>query len=257
MATEPKIFTKNYVNSDDTLSATSGNGSIANICDRDTTSQWVSSGANSDSTDVAITVVFYEGTTAVNRVIDSFLMINHNIKDADLYYYDGATYQLWYSFTNLSATTTFQTLTSQTTSQIQLILHSTQTANQEKAIGELNLMNLVLDFGQDLYTYMVPFRQLTKDVQLGEGSLARGNIRWTYNRIEKYECNWSIILMTNTLLNALLNIKNAGVPFLWYPESISRPDEIWYVHWWGPRNTQYTNYVKGAGNTISATFKEV
>lgn len=257
MATEPKIFTKNYVNADDLFVVSSGAGSWANAYDRDTVSQWVSSGANSDATDVTITMTFYEGTAAVSRTIDSLLLINSNVKAFDIYYYDGATFQLWHSFTGLAAAQTFFSLSSQTTTQVQIILHTTQVANQEKTIGELNLMALLLDFGQDLYTYKVNFRQLVKDLPLGDGSLKRAVIRWTYNRIEKYEATWSLELATDALKTALLAIKQLGTPFLWYPESITHPDEIWYVHWYDPRSYDYTSYVKSAGNNLQASFKEV
>jgi hypothetical protein len=184
-------------------------------------------------------------------------MINHNVKAFDLYYWDGAAYQTWHSFTGLASSTTFFTLSSQTTSQAKLVLHTTQTANQEKAIGELNLMALQLDLGQDLYTYKVTFRQRVKDLPLGDGSLKRGIIRWTYNRIEKYEAQWSLILATDTLKSSLYAIKQSGIPFLWYPESVTHPDEIWYVHWYDPKQYDYTSFVKSAGNNIQAAFKEV
>lgn len=257
MATEPKIYTKNYVNSDDTITVDSGSGSIANIYDRDIDSQWASSGANNDAVDVTMIITFYEGSAAVSRTIDTLLMLNHNIKAFDVYYWDGAAYQLWHSFTGQAATYTFFSLSSQTTSIVKIVFHTTQSANQEKKVGELNLMALQVDFGQDLYTYQVQFRQRVKDVPLGDGSLKRGVIRWTYNRIEKYEATWSLILATDALLASLLSIKQAGLPFLWYPESVSRPTEIWYVHWYDPRQYQYTSFVKGAGDTIQAQFKEV
>lgn len=257
MATEPKIFTKNYVNSDDTFSVSSGSGSWSNAYDRDTLSQWVSSGANSDASDVTITITFYEGSVAATRTIDSLLMINHNIKAFDLYYWNGSAFTLWQSFTGLASSTLFQSLSSQSTTAVQLILHTTQVANQEKAIGEFNLMALLLDLGVDLYTYKVAFRQRVKDLAMGDGSLKRGIIRWTYNRIEKYEATWSLHLITDAQRNSLLTIKQLGTPFLWYPESISRPDEIWYVHWYDPRDYQYSSYVKSAGNEFQASFKEV
>lgn len=257
MATEPKIYTKNYVNSDDVFTVSSGSAAWSSAYDRDTLSQWISSGANSDATDVTITMTFYEGTAAVSRTIDSLLMINHNIKAFDIYYWDGAAYQLWHSFTGLASSTTFYSLSSQTTTAVQIILHTTQTPNQEKAIGELNLMALLLDLGVDLYTYKIQFRQRVKDLPLGDGSLKRAIIRWTYNRIEKYECTWSLILITEAQRNSLLTIKQLGTPFLWYPESITRPDEIWYVHWYDPRTYDYSSFVKSAGNNFSAMFKEV
>lgn len=257
MATEPKIFTKNYVSADDVITVSSGQAAFPSAYDRDKDSQWLSSGANSDATDVTITITFYEGTTAVNRAIDSILLINHNIKAFDLYYWNGSSFVLWQSFTGLASGTTFQTLSSQTISQVQLILHTTQVANQEKAIGELNLMALQLDFGQDLYTYKVAFRQRVKDLPMGDGSLQRGVIRWSYNRIEKYEATWSLILATDALKTSLLAIKQAGIPFMWYPESVTHPDEIWYCHWYDPRNYDYTSFVKSAGNNLQAMFKEV
>jgi hypothetical protein len=78
---EPKIYTKNYVNSDDTFVVTSGAGIIANAYDRDKVSQWASIGANSDSTPVTIEVDFFEATVAASRTFDTIMLINHNLKN--------------------------------------------------------------------------------------------------------------------------------------------------------------------------------
>ncbi len=217
----------------------------------------MSSGANSDLTDVTLTITFYEGSQAASRTIDSLLMINHNVKAFDVYYWNGSAFVLWHSFTGLAASYTFYSLSSQTTSKVQIIFHTTQVANQEKAVGELNMMALLLDWGQDLTSYNVQFRQYVKDLMMGDGTLQRAVVRWTYNRIEKYECQWGLNLATDALLASLLAIKALGIPFLWYPESISRPSEIWYVHWYDPRQYNYSSFVKSAGNLIQAMFKEV
>ena len=81
MATEPYIYSKNYINTvdSDVFSVSSGAASISNACERDNISKYSSSGANSDATPVTIQVTFYEGTVAANRTIDTFLLVNQNL----------------------------------------------------------------------------------------------------------------------------------------------------------------------------------
>lgn len=254
---EPKIYTKNYVNSDDLFTATHGSGSIGNIYDRDNASQWITSSANNDSTTVQIDVTFYEGTTAINRTIDTLILLNHNLKNFVLYYWDGSTFQTWLTVTAEASANSVKSLSSQTISKIRLEMTLTQTTNAEKAIGELVLCALQLDLGVDLDEYDVTYRQKIKPLQLGDGTMQQVLIYWAPNRTEKYEAKIKMRMVPEALFNSLKAIKETGIPFLWYPESLQRPSEIWYVHWTNTWRFRYTDKFKNAGYDLDFELKEI
>lgn len=254
---EPRIYTKNYVNGDNLFSVTSGSGSIVNIYDRDNASQWISSGAALDATTVQIDVTFYEGVTAINRAIDTLILLNHNIKNFVLYYWDGTTYQTWLTKTSETTTNTVYSLSTQTISKIRFEMTLTQTTNVEKAIGELILCTLQLDLGVDLDEYDVSFRQKVKPLLLGDGSFQQMLVYWSPNRTEKYEAKIKMRLVPTALLASLQAIKETGNPFLWYPESSQRPSEIWLVHWANPWRYRYSDKYKNVGYDLEFDLKEI
>lgn len=255
---EPKIYTKNYVNTDDTFTVSSGAAAISNIYDRDKVSQWGSSGANSDSTTVTIEVAFFEKTTAVSRTIDTLLLLNHNLAAFTVYYWDGTTYQSWATGTAAAAgANNLISLSSQTTSKVKLTMLTTNPSNAEKAIGEFILCALQLDIGLDPVSYKVQYRQKIKQITLGDGSLHQASVFWTANRSEKYEAKVNFENLPAATRDLLAAIKEAAQPFLWYPESITKPDDIFLVNWYAPYAWDYNSLYKGAGVNIGLDLREV
>jgi hypothetical protein len=269
-APEPILYTKNYVTVDDTYAVSSGAANIGYVYDRDNSAQWQSSGANSDATSVTIQITFYEKSVAVSRVFDTLALINHNIKNYTVAWWTGSA---WTTFITQTADTSqslsrnvstygntptaLASFSSVTTSQILLTLNTTQTPNQEKAIGELICCNQQLNVGLDLLTYDLAFRQKVKDNLMGDGSLTRAVVLWTLNRYEKYEAKATFNFVSDSLLASFMSIKNQGLPVLWYPEALQRPDEFWLVHLHNPRMYKYMVAYKGAGNILSLDLKEV
>src|SRR3990172_1670304 len=79
----PIIFTKNYVNEDDTFTFSSGAASERYLFDWDKASVWESVGSD-DTVTETVAVRFFEGAQAVQRTFDSILLLNHNLKDFDV-----------------------------------------------------------------------------------------------------------------------------------------------------------------------------
>lgn len=270
MATEPIIYTKNYVNADNNFGAGSNLPNVPYIYDRDNSTQWQSVGFNSDSTGVAIYTNFYEKSVAVSRTIDTVALINHNLKNYQVQYWNGSSLVTFINQTadtsqslarNVSTygntPTALASFSPITTTTIQLVMNSTQTPNQEKALGELIVCNQQLNFSLDLLTLDVQFRQKVKDNLMGDGSLTRAVVPWTLNRYEKYEAKASFEFIPDTTLTSFMAIKNQGLPVLWYPESLSRPDEFWLVHLYNARTYKYMTKYKGAGSILTLDIKEV
>jgi hypothetical protein len=254
---EPKIYTKNYVNADDTFTVSHGSSSITNAYDRDKQTQYVSSGANSDGTTVTIEIVFKEGSVAVNRTIDRLILINHNLADYTLYYWDGSAWVEWLEVDNESDTNSVKTLASQTTSKVKLELEQTIVADAEKAIGEIVLCALQIDIGQDLKRYRVTWPENVANLKLGDGSVQRQIKRFTANRYEKYHADVSFDLLPVATIDAIFTIRKAGNPFLWHPESSTRPDELYYVDWDGDYRYEYASDYKTAGFRLDFSVAEV
>lgn len=254
---EPIIYTKNYVNADDTFSISSGSPAWANAFNRDKDSYWASSGANSDLTSVQIDITFYEGETAIARAIDRLILINHNLKDFIVYYWDGSTYQTWLTVTGEAVENSIITLPTQTTLKARIIATATQVADAEKTLAECIFCEEQLDVGMDMLSYDVNFREKSKTLMMGDGSIQRVLVYWSPRRTGKYEAKVKFHMIDEDTLNSLIAIKEAGLPFLWYPESEAQPDLIYLVHWSNPLKWKYSSPYKSAGFDLEMDLKEV
>ncbi len=254
---EPIILTKNYINGDDQFTISHGSGAWANVYNRDPDSIWVSSGADDDLTPVQMDITFYEGETAIDRVIDRLILVNHNLKDFVIYYWDGSTYQTWLTVTGEMTTTTVIELSEQTTAKVRIVATATQTVDAEKSIAEAILCKETLDIGLDMQNYDVLYREKAKSLMMGDGSLQRIQVYWSPHRTAKYEAKVRFHMLTEAQRDSLIAIKERGLPFLWYPESETIPDGIFYVHWTNPLKWKYSSSYKAAGFDLDMDLKEV
>lgn len=254
---EPKIYTKNYVSADCTINLSHTPSSFPNAYDRDKESQWVTSGANDDATLVSVEVIFKEGSVQVQRTIDRLMLINHNWKDFTVYYHDGADYQTWQAVTGETDSTTILTLASHTTGQIKIEVTATQTADAEKAIGELIACALQSDIGRDMVSYEVVYNSNATALRMGDGGVQQQYKRFSPNRFEKYEARVAFEFIAESKLEELYGIKKEGQPFLWQPESVSRPDEVFLVNWLDTWKYKYLSTNKGAGFRLEFTITEL
>lgn len=255
---EPKFMDKNYVNEDDLITVSHGNGSKQYLFDRDNVSTWLTSGANDDATEVSIIVEFYEGELAVERDIDRALFINHNLKNYVLEYWDGAAWVELASDTTEDQDVTFLSFTEVTTTKIRLTATETQVADAEKFIGELIVTAELLALAREVEpNYEVRGREQMFEQVMGDGTIRRAVTRWAQNRVQRYEASGAFSFVSEADRADLKDIRDNGDPFLWYPESISRPDEIFYVHWTTPWTERYVTSYKGAGSEIPFKFVEV
>jgi len=254
---EPRIFTKNYVNSDDVITVSHGNGSKSNLYDFDRQSKWMTSGANDDDTLASIEVAFYEGSVVATRTIDRLMLLGHNLKTWTAYYWDGSAWQTWASETTDAAADTIKSCTSRATTKIKIECTATQVVDAEKYIGELIVCALTLDIGSDWESYNPKGRERSKEIVLGDGSIHKMTTRFTQYRTQKYEADVVFNFIAEATRDLLKAIREAGEPFLWQPESTTRPAEVYYVHWTTTWDEDYPTPVKSSGNKIQMHLKEV
>jgi hypothetical protein len=258
MTVEPIIYTRNYVDGYCSIAVTSNSTDKALAYDRDNSSVWQTSGENSDATESIYDVTFYDAGGATNRTIDTIILVNHNFKAPTLEYLDGSlTWQTLASGSSLTASTTIFTFNSISVSRVRVRNSTTQITNAEKYLGEFIACATQITFAKDIPTLDSSHREKSAQVELGDGSIHKTTVLWSPTRSDKYGVHTRFDFLTTTLLESLRSLKSGGQAFLWQPESVSRPDQIYLVNWYGDFKYRYMSSYKGAGIQLDADFREV
>lgn len=252
---EPRIYSRNWVDAQTSFTLSHG-GVTTYLYDRSDNPPFTTSGANSDATSVSITMYFYEAGTPVYRTIDGIFLKNYNWKNWSIKYWDGSSFQSWTSQTNDTQSDRFINIGSSSLDRLQIDIVSTKTANQEKSIGEIVLCGVTLA-ADDMASYDTKWREKTKEIVLGDGAIHRVITRAVSGRNGRYEarCRWSYL--SKAMRDNFKALKESGQPFLWQPESVNVPEEVYYVHWTNAWDDKYMNNFKGAGYEVVMDLKEV
>lgn len=257
---EPKIFTKNYVNSICDITVSSGDEFKGRLYDNDKASVWITDGENSDATESSVIVLFKEGEDELPRIIDTVMLINHNLEDPILEYWDGSAYQSLDTETDLtSGVATVFEFNEVTTSRIRIRNSQTITTNQEKYIGELIACLLQLEFTEDindLSAYDVTVAQKSYEIMLGDGSTHRTIVKHSPNRASKFQTRVRVDYVVEEDLDTLLAIRDEGLSILFQPESVARPDEVYSCHIYSLQY-KYNSTSKAAGFQVSLDIREI
>jgi len=254
---EPKIYTKNYVTDESVIIVSSNSAESDNIRDFDKTSVWESSGQDDDTDEASIEVQFREANADISRDLTRVILLNHNFKDISVDYWTGSAWSSLTTASNQSTSNAILTFSSQATERIRVRCLETQTADQEKQLGQLIACDLQFDIGSGILEYYVNYRERAYEHELGDGSIVKTYIKHSPYRSGKYGARVMFRFITESQLESLRLIKEAGSAFLWHPESDDRIDEIYYVHWANPFTYQYTSKFKGAGFDLNMQLKEV
>ena len=145
----PEIYSKNYINSDGVDTFSTGASVGLRIHDWDQASKWASVGSN-DARLETFDHEFFEEGSAINRTFDTVILLNHNLKNWRLQYWDGSAWQDTTAAYSVDAgSNTFTTITEIVNrAKVRLHMEKTQVANQEKSVGELIVCNLDFTFPQ-------------------------------------------------------------------------------------------------------------
>ena len=258
MFQEVKILTRNYIDGDSTITVSHG-GNTAKLYDRDKNSLYVTSGAKRDTITAEVTIIFKVGTTETAFALNNFFLLNTNVKDFTFQRYaSGAYVNVFDATVPENARFMYCEFGQITTSRIKILLKSTQYAfNQEKEIGEMIACRLRYNMSQNIATQTVSHREKKQTIELGDGQRHVAYTRFSENRISKYGASATFALMPQVDYDFLEALKNQGAPFLWYPESETRPQEIYYVNWVNQFIANYTSSYKGAGYDLTMELEEV
>lgn len=212
-----EFIRSNFINTTTQLSLTSNATIAENLFNPDIYYQYYTDGFNNDLTTASITVTFSE-TTTVSRIILS----ETNLKEFRIFY-NGSTANT-FSMTNTGSTvTSYFTNNSQTglylrcnttaVSSITIDMKSTQTADQEKVLGELVISDLLLNMTHipDARGYkplVVPKQIVHK---LADGGTRIHNVR------KKYAVNLSFDFLSSDLRDSLKEIYDLDSSFIYCP----------------------------------------
>jgi hypothetical protein len=233
MANERDIFflSKNYVSADDTISASSGTLLLPRIYDQKFASQWQSSGETAETGyDTYIEIIFNELTTATDRVIDTIVLQNINLKDFKIQYFTGGAYAdiAEAVFTTNAATgLRIKLAASITTSKIKILMKATIVTGQEKKIGEVWAMLESYCLSAILSTRTRRDENLSGLYRFGNGGAAKW-FEWN-----KWGKTYQIKNITDTQLAALEAIFSAHSSFTFYENYTRDINSIHAVLWIG------------------------
>jgi hypothetical protein len=143
------------------------------MLDRSNFTKWVSFGADDDTISVTMTVDF-----KVNRFISDFFLINTNLKDFELEYWDGALWQSLIVETTNADTIYHNQFTGVNTTMVRLTMNTTITADQEKQIGQFIITEQI---GQLEFR---PFPSPDFDGNIIENKMLNGKSRFVFNEVQ-------------------------------------------------------------------------
>ena len=255
---EPKFFTRNYVNENTVFTMSHGASNTDRLYDGDKASQYQTSGANDDTTQITIEAEFYEAGVAVSRTVDYVILLNHNFDDYDIDYWDGSAWQDWTAVgSGVGGGNSVVSVTSQSVTKFRVRVTVASVEDAEKVLGQLIACELKLDVGVEMTEYRIEPRERSNFLTMGDGSLHKTINRHSQNRTDKYEARIRFKYMTEGQLEALLSLVNEGLSVIWQPESSQRPDEVYHVNFSGGLKRQYSSLYKGAGFDAELFLREV
>jgi len=255
--TEIRIFTKNFVDSDSTFTLSHG-GTAANLYDRDIDSKSTTVNCRFDYQTATVDIQFNLDSVETQMTFNSIIMINHNLKSFNVYYWNSTTsaWVKYFGITEFSGEIACYTFGAIKSSRVRIEMMTTQNPNREKHIGELIIarQRFVLPRPE---TFSIQHRTKATILELGDGSRHTAYTRFSTNRISKYGATFNFRMLPRSDYENLECLKNEGQPFLWYPESVTRPKEIFYVNWLGEFQAEYSFQYNGAGYNLSMNLDEV
>ena len=248
----PEILSKNYVNVDDTFTLSTGTAPSLYDWNRDTT--WLSVGST-DAVNETIEITFYEGADTINRTFDRFIVLDTNIHDFYLEYYNGS----WNTIAetdldNNTGTNIYIKFTAVTGSKIRLNMLKTITPNQDKYISELIIAKSTLELSDLLSTRARDDISEEVSYRLGTGTLKQERF------YSKYSQDITLEFDNKTQRNSLKTIHNTGDAFifLWSPDNLDDDEGgIYYVFWVGGWSQSQTYKGSHITYTITMRLREV
>ena len=257
---EVRILTPNFIDSETTIASSNG-GTTANLWDMDTDSIWQEADefnfSHWDTRECTLTFTFKIGTVETQFLTNAVIMIKNNVREFDIEYWNGSAYVKIATITENLDSNLFVNFGNRLTSRIRLKMRKTINPNERKQMAELVIARNRITLGQNYNVYEINSREKVETITLGDGSEHRAVTRFKNTKSQKYGCRATFDYLSVFDYNNLLSLKNENSPFLWYPESDFKGDEIYLVNWINTFSAKYTGKAKQLGYTINMELNEV
>ena len=226
----------NFVNTTTLITCGSGSTTFGNLFDRKSSTQWVTSGFNNDTTSTVLSVEFPS-----SKNITTIVLENINLKDVQVYYNSNtankfsmttATEGTQTSFWDAnSATYLYLDFATTSVDSIQVVASSTIDANEEKKIGELWILekDLRLTYNPSSKQYMTNFKRKEYVHQMSDGGFA------TYILSDRFQADIKLNFVSESERDNLRDIHLNWKPYVFIPAptGTSWDKQIFEVNWIG------------------------
>lgn len=262
----PAFLSKNYINRDGNnasgIACSTGNTLRHRLFDGDPTGAWNSVSSN-DSTTETITAALYQGSLQADRSIDFISLLNINLKAFTVEYSadNGSTYTAFAGGTITNQTTPdfiLSLATPITANKIRLTMTTTQTANQDKSIGQLIVALGTLQMSKGMTEYEAEWIDSEMMLEMANRTKSYAHIYRADNSFEMYAASVGFRFATAAERTSLRAIKNAADPFMFYPLPYDQNRGIYLCKFrQGTFKDPFSSEYIGAGYDISFEVEEV
>jgi len=254
---EVKVLTPNFVDSYSDITSSHG-GTTSYLYDMDNCTKFklTSPGGNRDTKEATLEIIFKVGSTETEFLMNCFMLFRCNIREMGFDYWSGSN---WVNLTTVSENTDdyiIRFFGEITTSRVRFRMKKTIDPNQFKEITKLIVARHRFNFPSYSVLNEVG-REKVATLILGDGSEHRAVTKFTPNRSMKYGANLTFEYLTRQEYENLRALKDENSPFLWMPESVYWPEEIYYVNWINPPPVNYSTKKKPNGYTLQMELHEV
>ena len=226
----PTFLSKNYLTADCTINVSSGSAVKQYAYDQKKVTVWKSSGETDEDGDYSCSyeVLFYEGSVATARTIDTIVLQGINLKKFKIQYWTGAAYadiaEAVYT-TNAASSLRIKLASSVSTLKLNVVMDTTIVAGEEKEIGELWAM-------LETYELVGPRMKVSQSDYKDGGQyyLASGKLE-SWLLFNKYSGQFVFDFLTDTQLSELRAIYDEHDTFTFYINNVRDVDSIYLVQW--------------------------
>lgn len=262
MADLPVFYDRNWLDKASTLAVSSNDTDKARLYDRSSDPAWITSGENSDLTTSSIAVLFIEDGVAAMRTVDTVVLLGTNAKSGKVQYWTGAAWADVTGGAYSAVSTDYKviTFTGVAATGFRVLIDTTQTANQEKEVGELLLLTTLvtvastwgprtLDQSHEPVVLASDMADGGKDITLRP---------WAGSRTSRWRCRLRFEFISSTQADYFIDTLQPRAKVYVRPEPETRPERFYFVSVVEaalPEAYSNPNW-KGAGYTVDLDLSE-
>jgi len=255
MSDYPIFYGPNAVNENSLITVSSGAAVAYRLYDRDYSTVWKTSGQTSGSSAATEEILFQENGVAALKTLDTVILQNCNAVTAVLEFklsggWGGA---ITLTSANRAGISLKAAFTAKQAYGLRITFSSTQTANQEKQIGEVWALRTLFAPQKGFYSYEPAFTPITISTDTLDGGVKTALVKWSGDRVTRWSANLAFAGLSQAEADTLLAVCALG-GFVLYPEPDTLPQAIYEVSASGDSvSCGYISKVKSGG--LSVGFK--